>query len=283
MGSHHSLARIFFDTRNSYETDPRLREAVHRSTIEARLYMPGDGIGLPEADDGQPHLQVTDSRTFAAAKRLHDEDPSRHIAVLNFASATNPGGGVIDGARAQEESLCRCSTLYPTLDQQRFWNGYYRYHRDRGDFRYTDACIYSPGVVVFKDDGFYPEPLPEDEWYTVDVITCAAPNLYYSFYYGSDYGVSDAELYDIHASRAKRICEVAAVNGVDTLVLGAFGCGAFRNDPWVVARAFRDVLAEMGGYFETIEFAIACAPGTESENLRAFRSTLLGEGDRPAD
>ena len=171
MGSHHSLARIFFDTRNRYETDPKLREAVYRSTIEARLYRPDDEIGLPTADERRPRLQISDYRSFAAAKRLLGEDPSRHVAVLNFASATNPGGGVINGSRAQEESLCRCSTLYPTLDQQRFWNDYYLYHRELGDIRYTDACIYSPGIVVFKDDGFYPEPLPEDEWFTTASFT----------------------------------------------------------------------------------------------------------------
>ena len=107
--------------------------------------------------------------------------------------------------------------------------------------------------------------------------------VHHSQFYGSEYGVSDAELYDIHLSRAKRICEVAAANGVDTLVLGAFGCGAFCNDPWVVANAFKDALTEMGGYFETIEFAIASAPGTESENFRAFRTTLFGEDDWPAE
>lgn len=92
---------------------------------------------------------------------------------------------------------------------------------------------------------------------------------------GSLRTVSDAELFDTHVGRARRICEVVVVNGVDALVLGAFGCGAFRNDPWIVARAYKSVLAEMGGYFDLVEFAIFCAPGRESENLRAFSQMLM--------
>lgn len=273
MPNHVKLAAIFSDTRNRYETVPRLREAVFRSAGATQLYRADDSIELPTPRAERARVAVSTGRTFFTARRLLEEKPERRVVVHNFASATNPGGGVINGSAAQEESLCRCSTLYPTLDQQRLWDDYYLYHREQGDTRYDDACIYSPGVVVFKDDETYPEPLPEDEWYTVDVITCAAPNLRHHPF-ARTHDVGEDELYAIHLSRAKRIFGVCAANGADALVLGAFGCGAFQNDPWVVARAYRDVLDEMAGYFEVIEFAVFCAPGRETENFRAFSQTI---------
>lgn len=109
--------------------------------------------------------------------RLSDTYPGRKIAVLNFASATKPGGGVINGSSAQEESLCRCSTLYPTLDRRFLWQSYYDVNRAAGDVLHTDACIYSPGIVICKTDENFPERMPQEDWVTVDVISCAAPNL----------------------------------------------------------------------------------------------------------
>lgn len=271
------LALIFRDTRSLYESNLELRAAVDKSELGAKLYRPDDTLELSPPAGSLPIVTVSGRKTFEAAKRLIDEDPSRHVAVLNFASATNPGGGVFRGSSAQEENLCRCSTLYPTLDQQRFWDGYYHFHRERGDVRYSDACIYTPDVVVFKRDAEFPELMPESDWFKVDVITCAAPNLRhapsnsYNPHAGTWRPVDDEELYRIHVSRGRRICEVAAANGADALVLGAFGCGAFRNDPRVVARAYKTVLRDMGPYFQQAEFAVFCVPGRESENYLAFK------------
>lgn len=276
MDRRKKLAQVFRDTRNLYETNPELRAAVDKSELGARLYHPGDLLELPASVGSAPVTTVSGSKTFESARRLLEEDSSRHVAVLNFASATNPGGGVVHGSSAQEESLCRCSTLYPTLDQQRFWEGYYNFHREKDDVRYSDACIYSPDVMVFKRDAEYPELMPEGEWFKVDVITCAAPNLRrepshaYNPHAGTWRAVSTDELYRIHVSRGRRICEVAAANGADALVLGAFGCGAFRNDPKVVAAAYKEVLDKMGSHFKRVEFAVFCVPGRESENYRAF-------------
>lgn len=280
MGRREKLALIFRDTERLYRTNPRLRAAVEESRAGARLYLPGETLELPARGGADPVVTVSGSKSFDAARRLLNENRSGRVAVLNFASATNPGGGVLHGSSAQEESLCRCSTLYPTLDQRRFWEGYYQYHRDRGDVRYSDACIYSPDVVVFKRDAEYPELMPEDEWFEVDVVTCAAPNLrrmpsnFFNPSSGSWRSVSDEELYRLHVSRGRRICEVAAANGATSLVLGAFGCGAFQNDPRVVARAYRAVLEEMGPFFERVEFAVFCPPGRESENFKAFRDAF---------
>ena len=84
-------------------------------------------------------------------------------------------------------------------------------------------------------------------------------------------------LYELHLKRARHIFRVAAANHVDMLVLGAFGCGAFRNDPWVVAKAYRRVTEEFRGHFDVIAYAVYCTP-KDRKNYDAFRK-YLGEMD----
>ena len=110
----------------------------------------------------------------------------------------------------------------------------------------------------------------------VDVLTCAAPNLrekpgnLYNFDGDTSIKVSDDELYQIHTKRAKRILDVAIINNIDILVLGAFGCGAFKNSPCVVAKAYKDILKEYKSYFDLIEFAIFTNEYNK-ENYLAFK------------
>jgi len=201
------------------------------------------------------------------------------IAVLNFASATTPGGGVTKGSSAQEESLCRCSTLYPALTSNALWDSYYSVNRAARNPLYTNALIYTPGVVICKTDEDYPERMEEKDWVEVDVITCAAPNLrqrpgnMYNLDQSAPVVVSPEELLALHKIRARHILTVAASKGVDAIVLGAFGCGAFQNDPTVVAKAYKGVLEEMKGYFSLIEFAIYCRQ-RETANYDAFSRVL---------
>lgn len=205
---------------------------------------------------------------------LAKQHPGKRIAVLNFASATNPGGGVVNGSSAQEESLCRCSTLYPTLDRRFLWQAYYDVNRAAGNVLHTDACIYSPGIVVCKTDTDFPERLPQEDWMTVDVVSCAAPNLshtpgnLYNLESGQAVSIMTSELQRIHEQRARGILAIAATNSVSILVLGAFGCGTFRN-----ARAYANVLKDCRQHFDWIEFAIFCRDG-ERENYDAFAEAL---------
>lgn len=183
------------------------------------------------------------------------------------------------GSSAQEESLCRCSTLYPTLTQDWLWNQYYQKNRDAHENLHTDACIYSPGIVICKTDDSYPERMEQKDWVTADVISCAAPNLRkrpgnsHNPEYGRAVTISDADLYELHLKRAKHIMHIAATNGAEALVLGAFGCGAFANDPKVVAEAYRDALSDYRQYFRLIEFAVYCRP-SETANYDAFREMI---------
>lgn len=252
---------------------------------------------MKEIENGAPndpvvHMQevrVSKHKTFEAAMALHKEFPDKKIAVLNFASATRPGGGVKNGSSAQEESLCRCSTLFPTLDRRWLWQKYYDVNRAAKDVIHTDACIYSPEVVICKTDESIPKRMTPDEFVTVDVISCAAPNLrnepanWHNPETGKPVRMDGEQLYEIHLKRAQHILHIAAANKVDILVLGAFGCGAFANDPFVVAQAYRMALASYRARFDVIEFAIYCRD-YETENYDAFYDKLrilVKDGNRP--
>ena len=273
------LIEVFKDTKMLYTTNSALAGSIANSIASTVFYAPGI---IPEK--GRPRfstdmrVSVTRHRSLDAAL-LHCNRTGSKVAVLNFASATNPGGGVAKGSKAQEEALCRCSTLFPVLNTQELQEKFYRFHQEHQDTRYTDACIYTPGITVFKTDTSIPERLSPEYWRQVDVISCAAPNLRKVPYNRMNPGtgpaipVSDRELLEIHKTRGRKIFRVAVANGVDTLILGAFGCGAFKNSPSVVARAYRGILEEFDGYISKVEFAVYCPPGDDT-NYRAFTKVM---------
>ena len=269
---------IFEDTRDWYTRDAKLKQTVQRSRRSTQFYAPGELV-LPAEKlarfSGEARVLVSRERTLQAAGKY----AGRRVAVLNFASATNPGGGVTHGSSAQEEALCRCSTLYPCLLGDELWQKYYKMHRDRHDVTYTDACIYIPDVLVIKTDTDAPDRLPEDKMQAVDVITCAAPNLRehpsnaMNPGFGSPVHLSRQDIYSLHTQRARKILSVAALHDIDVLILGAFGCGAFCNPPDVVAAAYRNVLPEFAHALRTVEFAVYCSPRDDA-NYQAFHTVL---------
>jgi uncharacterized protein (TIGR02452 family) len=210
-------------------------------------------------------VTVTPDTTFHCAKQYVDGHST--VAVLNFANPYQPGGGVEQGAVAQEECLCRSSNLYASLTSPYILANYYdRNNRKSSPFS-TDAVVYSKGVTVFKSDDIIPVKL--DTYFTLDVLTCAAP------YYSRTYGLYDTKRYQrAFYRRIRNILEVAIGNGVDVLVLGAFGCGAFNNPPQLVAEVFRRLLIEEGycHYFSTVTFAIKS--GGETDNFEVFYRIL---------
>lgn len=272
---------IFKDTMRLCKSNVRLAESVNNSRANTKLYAPGDKPQISSVGNTRStKISVTAERTFQAAKRLTEKyGGEKRIAVHNFASATNPGGGVTRGSSAQEEALCRCSTLYPCLNTDKLFEEYYSMHKKRHDVRYTDACIYTPDITVFKTDTAFPELIPESEWFSVDILTCAAPNLRSEPYNSMNPGkgapvkMTDSELLSLHKKRGRHILGIAAENGDDILVLGAFGCGAFRNDPQIVARAYKELLPEFEGMFDEIVFAVYCTPDN-TKNFDTFKRIL---------
>ena len=273
------LIQVFEDTRQFIRENPTLSTKSSEAQRATEFYPAEEYPAITARPDKPCKIWVTKQKTFEAAMAIHRSHPDWQIAVLNFASATTPGGGVTKGSSAQEESLCRCSTLYPALTSDALWSQYYSVNRKARNPLYTDALIYTPGVVICKTDEQFPERMEEKDWVEVDVITCAAPNLRqrpgnaYSYDSSEAVTITPQQLYEIHVSRGKHILNVAASKSVDAIVLGAFGCGAFQNDPTVVAEAYKTVLEEFRGYLSLIEFAIYCRP-RENGNYDAFKRML---------
>ena len=145
---------------------------------------------------------------------------------------------------------------------------------------HNDDCIYTPDVVVIKTDTANPILMPENEWYKVNMITCAAPNLREkpSNMMNSGDGdervqITDDELLAIHEKRFTRILDIALTNNNDVVILGAFGCGAFENNPSVVAAAAKNVVDKYIYAFRVIEFAVYCSP-RDSHIFDVFNSVL---------
>lgn len=269
---------VFEDTMDWIRQNGTLRDAVEETKKRTVFYpasvlADGGSSGSADADCAafakryeRTQVEVTAFRSFAAAMREKRREPEKRAAVLNFASATNPGGGVTRGSSAQEESLCRLSTLYPCLNTPELKRAYYDFHRQRHDALYTDACIYTPDILVIKTDDDRPERMEEKSWCRLDVISCAAPNLRERPSNAMNPGpakpvrITPEALLPILKQRARRILSVAAENREDILILGAFGCGAFRNPPETAARAWAEVLPEFSGVFAKVHFAVYCRP-----------------------
>lgn len=264
--------RVFEETYAECSINYVLRSAVRNSLYNQILFSEGESYTPRKTDsyERRADVIVSEKRTFVAARAYRGVEK----AVLNFASSVTPGGGVKKGSFAQEESLSRISTLYPCLCDRKLWDGYYALNRMRHDRRNTDAVIYTPGVLVFRSDDERMKILDEDEWYSVNVLTCAAPDLREPHHPGADRRITESEIYSLQYKRIKRILEIASGEGNEVVVLGAFGCGAFRNPPHVVAEAMRKAVEEYIHRFRTIEIAVYTAPGCEKCNYEAFRDAF---------
>jgi uncharacterized protein (TIGR02452 family) len=271
---------IFKDTERLCKSNPLLQDCIQKSGTKRKLYLEKDLINsdISARCAEETKVIVSGKRSLEAA--MPYARAGEKVCVLNFASATNPGGGVVHGSSAQEESVCRCSTLYFNLNCPELWEQFYTPHREKGDPLYNDDCIYIPDVVVFKSDSSFPEQLPEKDWYQVNILTCAAPNLRKnpsnnmnpkSGRKAAD--ITEEELAVLLRRRIRRIFEIAAAEGNNVLILGAFGCGAFRNPPEVVAEVFREVQEEYKKVFEVIEYAVYHTD-REIRNYKVFKEKL---------
>ena len=274
---------VFQDTERYCETNEKLMAAIASSNEQQ--YIVGEG---EEVKSESEHRFSEPSKVIVSKKRSLEAAggyKGENVCVHNFASATNPGGGVTHGSSAQEEAICRCSTLYFNITEPEIVKGFHNRHRqmlkeDKMDATYNDDCIFTPGVVVFKSDTDIPEILDETDWYQVDVITCAAPNLREkpSNLMNPDSGnksvrMSDKDLKELHEKRMRRILDIAKKEKEDVVILGAFGCGAFSNSPYVVSEAMATVIKEYLYDFKVIEFAVFCTP-RDMKNYEVFSRRL---------
>jgi uncharacterized protein (TIGR02452 family) len=238
------------DTKRMYESLPELQEAVRNSINHQYMVAQEEDISQPIVEHSLTQYVCSGKRSFEAAKAY----PSKKVTVLNFANNHSIGGAPFS-AGAQEESLCRCSTLLPCIEAMR--GPFYEKHQNDYNKRLineigNDDLIYTPDVVVFKTDErtdpVCPKMMPQNEWYKVNVITCAAPEL-------RGGGRKPTNYEQIIESRVKKILDVAAKENTQVLILGAWGCGAFGNDSKIVAGTFYRLLKNFN--FEIVEFALA--------------------------
>ncbi len=247
-----------------------IREHVRTCLNGTQLLSPDELAGILHQVQASPaigeatSLELVNETTLAGIKRLLSANASS-VAALNFASAKNPGGGFLGGSQAQEESLARSSALYASL--MTAWD-YYEQHRSSPSLLYSDAMILSPQCPVFRDD----DGALLDKPQLVTFITSAAPNA------GAAADNRPEELALIPETfrrRSEFVFALAAAHGYRNLVLGAWGCGVFRNDPRLVATTFVDHLRSPAwrGRFERVLFSVLDS-SPEQATYKAFEDAL---------
>jgi uncharacterized protein (TIGR02452 family) len=240
---------------------------LNYSINETRLFAPGQLTRLAAAGPAAratPRIRVTNGTTLAAARQLHEVYGPERIALLNFASARNPGGGFLSGSQAQEESLARASGLYASISRM---TDYYAANRRSKSALYTDHMIYSPLVPVFRDDA---DQLIEEPW-LVSMITAPAVN---AGVVRSQEPENVSRIREVMDRRIEFVLALAVHYGHDALVLGAWGCGVFANDPREVAELFAGHLLGQGRYvaaFAEVAFAVLDRHG---KIIRPFAEAL---------
>lgn len=268
-------------------------EEQARSVEETQLYTPEmlersrDDVSRAQASRAHATISVEAGTTQEVAHRVcveqrssresssqesssresssQEGSPQASLALLNFASARNPGGGFLRGARAQEEDLCRCSGLYPSLLTQ---PTYYEANREQSSMIYTDHAIYSPRVPLLKVKSH--SPLLDEPVYP-SVITMPAPNT------GPFLQRKEGELKDLEVHILRRWRNVIAIanhNQHTDLLLGAWGCGAFQGDARLVATMAKRAIELGTGTVERVIFAIPDKGKRSSHNLSVFREVL---------
>lgn len=257
-----TLIDSFYDTCEKCASDTWLIESIANSIMGQRIIPEGSMETSPTFKHKKGEIKVTTAKTLEAAAKYKD----KKVAVLNFASALYPGGGHAGQSLTQEECLCRETTLFPCISTDGMKEQFYKPHKTLG-WEYNGDMIYTPGVAVFKTYDKFPVLMDVADWFNVDVITMAAPNI--SLYNPKD----DEMLVKIFQKRFRAIADAAQNNGVDVLILGAFGCGEFGNDPAVVATAAARTFDHLRHMFDTVEFAIYEA-GKRKKNYRMFRLVL---------
>lgn len=197
----------------------------------AKFYSRPSQVPVPKADP----ISNVEFRCGGSMQTAYAEaGKGGRVAVLDFADALKPGGYPELGAFTQEENMCRCSNLFFALEAH---TEYYTHHKSVNNEVYTDGILYVPNVMMFKDDTTY-KRIPARQF---DVIVCPAPSTDVPF--------------SVLSQRANCIVKLAAYKNVDTLILGAWGCGAFGQDPYTVGKAFGRAL-NLYNYFDKVIFAV---------------------------
>lgn len=260
------------------ENERRFADAIQYSIEKADICLyqiPPENL-LPRVKFwGHPHTNFatmylvpmdTVSALFEMQHILQNGEGDRCPCILNFASYTHPGGMFMEGSSAQEESLCHESTLYNVLSNDRFMKKFYLPHANKNnDYLYADEAIITPNIVFHREiDG-------KSKIEYADVITCAAPNAHAARQYKN---VDEKRINESLVRRIYTVLYQTLINANDVLILGAFGCGVFENNPYDVAWIFKKLIMEcFGTYFSAIIFAVP-KDGESAANYQAFDEVI---------
>ena len=157
----------FKNTRDLYMNDKTLIKSIKETKKNTKLYL--EGFEAKNKEYKYDTKIVFERLTSLDATRKY---ANQKVALLNFASGTHPGGGVLTGSNAQEESICRASTLYKCLNDEtgNIYEFFYGYHKTLGNI-YSDRIIYSPNILVFKDSNKENTLLDKNDWYKINIIS----------------------------------------------------------------------------------------------------------------
>lgn len=252
-------ARVYEDTKRFCEQNSSLKKRVEDSIAAQKIIRETDILDVPDKNRyaEKAKVLVSDMSNIEAA---FDYPDGNHIAVLN-STWVRPGGRVEIGEKGLEENLCRSTTLKPCLDA--CVGSFYHPESKMDDPLFNDDLIYTPDVTVFRYEGDDMNRMQEDGWYKIDVISCVPPDTSAMAGNPAKYSrTRDLMTYSgerftvLHEKRLRRILDAALLNGCETVILGAFGCGRAKNPPHEVAVAARNVIGDYLHAFKTIEFAI---------------------------
>ena len=257
-------AAIHTKKMNDFYLD-KINESVRTTKMYSNRVMLDNKIKLKE---NKCECIVTNLDTVGAIMSIRKKNPNAKIAALNFASYKNPGGKFLEGSTAQEEALCHDSYLYNVLSQ--FDTSFYAYNRQNVNLgMYFNRGLYTPNILFTPEDG--------GDGYMADIITVAAPNKGTAQRY---YDVTDLENHNALVSRIRFIFEIAINNDVDFLILGAFGCGVFKQNPYEVAGVFKQWQEYYEPYLKGICYAVPNGrgiPAVALNNYTAFNAIIMNK------
>lgn len=238
----------------------RLKDQTNYSISKSAIYTgPIDILSYPEKRYETKIIVDSIDSVKAINKYNNQGYSSPYVSVLNFASYKNPGGKFLEGSSAQEESLCHASNLYNVLSELKDYYEWNKKHLSKA--LYMDRAVFSPSIVFLTKRNCYE---------ACNVITCAAPNYTAAKRYCN---VSEEDNIEALKSRINFLLTVLAINNQKTIILGAFGCGVFGQNPTIVANIFKEFLnTKFNGVFENVVFAI---PDVYSKNYIEFFNTIM--------
>ena len=266
----------FRDTVANFSRNPGLKEATTRSAAKQRVFREYDIIrDLPEGTR-DAEIKISPRKTLEAAREYASK--GKRVAILNCASAIKPGGETENGNASQEECLCRCSNLYPCLNTADAISKFYVPHKTIGfnaphtmdDCLTNDDCIYTPDVTVIKEDRYGCKMLREKDWYSVDVISCAAPEFTTAFTspfisaFASGAKPDKTRIEHVYRKRFERILTISRWSGADVVILDFWGYKRSGENAAIVAEAAYKAAESFASCFDVIEAAVGYSTANEN-------------------